>query len=201
MKLILASASPRRAELLSEAGYVFEIEPADIDESQISASSPSELAQRLAGTKADAVGSRFPDDVILAADTIVCLGEQVLGKPASADEAREMLQLLSGTTQVVITGLCVIRKSADYQQTIKVMSSVRMDTLTPDQIEKYLASGEWQGKAGGYGIQDEDPFVKRIGGSHTNVVGLPMDTARRMLARAGITPTNGPGTGQQPQTA
>lgn len=186
MKLILASASPRRAKLLSDAGFRFDVEPADINEQDVSTTSPSELAQRLAVQKAEVVAARFPDDVVLAADTIVCLGEQVLGKPANADEARNMLALLSGTTQVVITGVCVMRKSGDYQQTSRSLTAVRMDVLSPEQIDRYVASGDWEGKAGGYGIQDNDPFVKRVAGSHTNVVGLPMELVRKMLSRAGI---------------
>ena len=188
MKLILASASPRRAELLSQSGYVFAIQPADLDESKVFADSPGELAQRLANAKAAKVAEGFPDDVVLAADTIVCLGEEVLGKPLDAGDARRMLHILSGTTQVVITGLCVVRKNAEYQQTSKVMSAVRMDNLTAEQIQQYVDSGEWQGKAGGYGIQDDDPFVTRIAGSHSNVVGLPVVVARQMLERAGIVP-------------
>jgi len=189
MKLILASASPRRAELLSQSGYAFDIEPADVDEAAIFADSPAELAQRLAGAKAAKVADKFPADVVLAADTLVCLGEQVLGKPSDADDARRMLQLLSGTTQVVITGLCIVRKDADYQHTFRVMSAVRMENLSDAQIQHYLDSCEWQGKAGGYGIQDNDPLVTRIAGSHSNIVGLPMAVAREMLNRAGITPT------------
>ena len=188
MRLILASASPRRAKLLSDAGYRFEIEPANIDEENLVTSTPSELAQRLAVQKAEAVAERFPDDVVLAADTIVCLGEQVMGKPANANEAREMLALLSGTTQVVITGVCVIHKSTSFTQAARSLSAVRMDVLSTEQIERYIISGDWEGKAGGYGIQDNDPFVKRVSGSHTNVVGLPMELTRKMLARAGVQP-------------
>lgn len=186
MKLILASASPRRAKLLADAGYQFEVHPADIDEQQTTAPNPPELAQRLAMAKADAVARQYPDDVVLAADTIVCLGEQVMGKPSDAVAARKMLELLSGTTQIIITGICIMRKSADLQQSYRVMSAVRMDNLTDEQITQYVASGDWEGKAGGYGIQDHDPFVKRIAGSHTNIVGMPMETVRKMLARAGI---------------
>ncbi len=186
MKLILASASPRRAKLLADAGYQFEVHPADIDEQQTTAPSPPELAQRLAMAKADAIAAQYPDDVVLAADTIVCFGEQVMGKPADAAQAKKMLELLSGTTQIIITGICVVRKSADLQQSTRVMSAVRMDNLTDEQIKQYVASGEWEGKAGGYGIQDQDPFVKRVAGSHTNIVGMPMETVRKMLARAGI---------------
>lgn len=186
MKLILASASPRRAQLLAEAGYQFEVLPAYINEEQVTASSPSELAQRLAVAKAEVIAVQNPDDLVLAADTVVCLGEQVLGKPTDAAHAARMLELLSGTTQIVITGICVMRKGANLQQSTRVMSAVRMDNLTREQIDQYIASGDWEGKAGGYGIQDDDPFVKRVAGSHTNIVGLPMETVRRMLARAGI---------------
>lgn len=189
MKLILASASPRRAELLAEAGYQFEIDPADVDEQQANASSPSELAQRLAMMKAEVVAARHPGDVILAADTIVCLGERMLGKPADAQHAAEMLDLLSGTTQVVITGVCVTCDKPNFLQSTRVLSAVRMAKLTPEQIKAYVASGDWQGKAGGYGIQDDDPLVKRVAGSHSNIVGLPMDTVRKILSRAGISPT------------
>ncbi len=186
MKLILASASPRRAKLLADAGYQFEVHPADIDEQQITSPNPSELAQKLATAKAEAVAAQFPDDLVLAADTIVCLGEQVMGKPADAAQAKRMLELLSGTTQVIITGICLMRKNDDMQQSARAMSAVRMDNLSEEQIDKYIASGDWEGKAGGYGIQDQDPFVTRIAGSHTNIVGMPMETVRRMLARAGI---------------
>ena len=133
--------------------------------------------------KAEAVTAQYPDDVVLAADTIVCLGEQVMGKPADAADAKRMLELLSGTTQIIITGICVVRKSADLQQSSRVMSAVRMDNLTDEQIKQYVASGDWEGKAGGYGIQDHDPFVKRVAGSHTNIVGMPMEFVRKMLAR------------------
>ena len=191
MKLILASASPRRAQLLADAGYTFDVIPADVDEKQVSAPSPSETAMELAILKARTVAELHPDDVVLAADTIVCLGEEILGKPENAEDAAKMLSLLSGTTQVVITGLCVMRKSADYQQSSRILSAVRVDKLTPEQIEHYVGSGDWQGKAGGYGIQDKDPFVKRIAGSHSNVVGLPVKEVGKMLASAGITPKKG----------
>lgn len=186
MKLILASASPRRAELLAQAGYEFDIEPADVNEREISAASPSEYVQRLAVAKAQAIAERFPDDVVLAADTVVCLGEEILGKPIDAEHARRMLELLSGTTQIVITGVCVVRRAIELQITQRVMSAVQMDVLSAGQIQAYLKSGEWQGKAGSYGIQDDDPFVRRVNGSHSNIVGLPMETVEPMLARAGI---------------
>ena len=99
-----------------------------------------------------------------------------------------MLAFLSRTTHIVITGVCVIRKNGDMVQATRIMSGVRMASLTPEQIYAYVASGDWQGKAGGYGIQDNDPFVTRTSGSHTNIVGLPMEVVGRHLAAAGIYP-------------
>ena len=188
MKFILASASPRRAQLLTEAGYDFDIIPADVDEKQVPLVSPSEVAQRLAILKAETVSAIHADDVTLAADTVVCLGERILGKPQDANEAREMLELLSGTTQIVITGFCVMRPAGQFMHSGRAMTAVRMDRLTRGQIDQYVASNQWQGKAGGYGIQDNDPFVKRISGSHSNVVGLPMEMITQALSRAGIEP-------------
>ena len=188
MQLILASASPRRRQLLEEAGYEFVVHPADVDETVAPGVYPPDFAQKLAVAKAETVAKQFPEDVILAADTIVTFGDQILGKPANADEARRMLAFLSRTTHIVITGVCVIRKSGDMVQATRVMSGVRMANLTPEQIDAYVASGDWQGKAGGYGIQDNDPFVTRTCGSHTNIVGLPMEVVRRLLAAAGIYP-------------
>ncbi len=186
MQLILASASPRRRQLLEEAGYEFVVKPAELDETVPAGVYPPEFAQKLACAKAEAVAEQFPEDVILAADTIVTFGDQILGKPANADEARRMLAFLSRTTHIVITGVCVIRKGGDMVQATRVMSGVRMAALTNEQIEAYVASGDWQGKAGGYGIQDDDPFVTRVSGSHTNIVGLPMEVVRRLLGAAGI---------------
>ena len=188
MQLILASDSPRRRQLLEEAGYQFVVHPADIDETVAAGVYPPDFAQKLAVAKAEAVAKQFPEDVILAADTIVTFGDQILGKPANADEARRMLAFLSRTTHIVITGVCVIRKSGDMVQATRVMSGVRMANLTPEQINAYVASGEWQGKAGGYGIQDNDPLVTRTSGSHTNIVGLPIEIVRRLLGAAGIYP-------------
>jgi septum formation protein len=188
-RLILASASPRRQELLREAGYEFIVHPAEVDEDSYPASLlPAELARFLALAKASAVAERFPDDLVLGADTVVAFGDLALGKPADADDARRMLMLLSGTTQVIITGLALICRRVDLKQTRVAMSAARMRRLTGSEIEAYVKSGLWEGKAGGYGIQDNDPFVTRMTGSHTNIVGLPMEAAREMLAAVGIEP-------------
>jgi septum formation protein len=187
--LILASASPRRQSLLKEAGYVFTVQPADIDEkSSANQVPPITLAERLAFAKAQAISLRFPDHVVLAADTIVALGDRAFGKPADASDARAMLQVLSGTTQVVVTAVCIVRQAAGLTRVERVLSAVRMAPLTASEIESYIASGQWQGKAGAYGIQDPDPFVERIRGCRTNIVGLPMKTTARLLESAGIYP-------------
>lgn len=190
-RLILASASPRRQSLLRDAGFEFEIDPADIDETPTPGMLPAAVALRLAELKARAVAPRHPDDVILAADTVVAFGDTLLGKPDDAAHAKRMLQLLSGTTHIVITGVCAIRLAANFHKATRVMSAVKMRLLTPAEIDRYVASNEWQGKAGGYGIQDNDPFVIRQAGSHTNIVGLPMNVARQFLAEAGIRPVKG----------
>ena len=187
-RFILASASPRRQQLLREAGYMFAVEPADIDEENYPPRTlPGDLAERLAVQKANAVAARFPDDVVLAADTVVAFGDRPLGKPVDATDARRMLELLSGTTHIVITGVAVVRRSAGHSAVARVMSGVRMRPLSPEEIARYVAGNEWRGKAGGYGIQDQDPFVTRLAGCHTNIVGLPMPETRRLLAAAGIT--------------
>jgi len=189
--LILASASPRRRELLYAAGYDFEVHPADIDEEDYpSKILPADLALRLGALKAQAMAEKHPDVVVLGADTVVAFGEQPLGKPADEAAAIKMLELLSGTTHIVITGVTVEHRSASFSQSARVMSAVRMRLLTANEIKRYVESGDWKGKAGGYGIQDErkDPFVTRMSGSHTNIVGLPMKKTMEVLKAGGVEP-------------
>jgi septum formation protein len=189
-RLVLASASPRRQELLRDAGYAFIVSPADIDESAYPPGLlPGDIAEFLAVAKAHAVAEIFPNDVILAADTVVALGERPLGKPADAADAREMLRMLGGTTHQVITGVAVFRRSVNLLLQSHVTSSVHMRALTDAEIDAYVASDDWRGKAGGYGIQDRDPFVTRTSGCHTNIVGLPMTETAKLLAKAGIAST------------
>lgn len=193
-RLILASASPRRKELLREAGYAFEVIPAHVPEDDNPpVMPPIALAQYLAAVKAQAVGRQHPDAVVLGADTVVAFGEQVLGKPRDADDARKTLTLLAGTTHVVITGVAVVHHAAGLYTSSRILSAVRMRDLTPREIDAYVATGQWRGKAGGYGIQDDDPFVARLSGCYTNIVGLPVPETKRMLERAGIHPTAGHG--------
>jgi nucleoside triphosphate pyrophosphatase len=188
-RFILASASPRRRSLLRDAGYEFEIDPADIDETPPRGLLPSKVAVYLAEEKAKAIATLHPEAVILAADTVVAFGDTLLGKPKDPADAKKMLQLLAGTTHLVITGVCVMRQSPEFVQSTRVMSAVKMRQLTPGEIDRYVQSNEWEGKAGGYGIQDRDPFVVRQSGSHTNIVGLPMSATRQLLEEAGIKPT------------
>ena len=189
-RLILASASPRRQSLLREAGYAPIIQPADIDEENHPPSlAPAALALYLATAKANLVAAIFPPDVTLGADTVVSLGDQLLGKPLDPQDARQMLSLLSGTTHQVITAVAVIHPAAHYHRSIAVTSTVHMRSLTPHEIDQYVADGQWQGRAGGYGIQDRDPFVTNMGGSLTNIVGLPMEETIELLSAAGIFPT------------
>lgn len=189
-RLILASASPRRQSLLREAGYQFLVCPADLDEDRLTAEarlSPDDLPSYLARAKARAVSAQFPGDVVLAADTVVALGDQIIGKAAAAADARRILSMLSGTRHRVITGIVVVSDSGvDSSETVS--SAVEMRLLSPGQIDSYISTGQWQGKAGAYGLQDSHSFVEKIEGCATNIVGLPITTAGRLLGKAGIYP-------------
>ena len=191
--LVLASASPRRRELMQQAGYQFEVHAADVDEDDYPQGiMPADLAVSLARRKAERLATRFPDRVILAADTVVAFGDRVLGKPADAVEARRMLRVLSGTTHIVITGVCVVHRIANLERVARAMSAVHMRPMLEREIASYVESGLWHGKAGGYGIQDRDPFVRKGSGDYTNIVGLPMKLVKRLLSEAGIEPATGP---------
>jgi septum formation protein len=188
-RLVLASASPRRRELLHVAGFDFEVHPADIDEDDHPISLlPGDLAEWLATQKAGEIARRFPNSIVLGADTVVAFGDSILGKPEDADHARWMLRLLSGSTHMVVTGVALARQRDELMRSTRVISAVNMRPLTDDEVERYVAGNDWQGKAGGYGIQDNDPFVTRTSGSFTNIVGLPMDETTAMLAEVGIVP-------------
>jgi septum formation protein len=189
-KLILASTSPRRQSLLREAGYEFAVVPPGIDEDDYPQTLlPVELATFLARVKARSIAERYADNVVLAADTVVAFGDRILGKPEDADDARRTLQLLSGTTHVVVTGVAVSHVARRFAQERRVLSAVRMRIMSRTDVDRYIESDMWQGKAGGYGLQDGNPFIKAVVGCPTNVVGLPMSTTRQLLAAGGIEPT------------
>lgn len=182
-RLILASASPRRRDLLTAMGVVFEIVPSAVEETLDRALSPAANAERLAYEKAADVAQRFPDRSVLGADTIVVVGGKILGKPANRGEAAEMLRSLSGTRHRVITGVCLLGPG-EKRRLEHEITWVTMRPITSEEIEAYLDSGEWEGKAGAYAIQETaDRFVTQLeGGSFENVVGLPTALVRKMLA-------------------
>lgn len=184
-RLVLASASPRRSELLNQIGLQgFETRPSRIDETPHREEKPREFAERMAREKA--LGSRIQEnEIILAADTVVSLGRRILGKPAGPDDARKFLNLLSGRRHVVFTGVSVRAEAKTWVRS--VATSVQMKRLSQDEIGEYLASEEWRGKAGGYAIQGlAGAFVLQLRGSYTNVVGLPLLETRNLLKAAGL---------------
>ena len=185
MRLILGSASPRRKELLAQIGITPDaILPPDIDETPRKAELPRPYCARMAMEKALAVAAG-PDDVVLCADTTVALGRRIMGKPADAAEAAKFLVALGGRRHDVITAVAVRR--GDRLWTREVVSTVKFKRLSDDELNGYLASGEWQGKAGGYGIQGlAGAFVPWMQGSFTGVVGLPVAETAQLLAAAGI---------------
>jgi septum formation protein len=184
MKLILGSGSPRRRDLLAQIGVVPDaILPPDIDEDPTAGELPRPYCQRLAREKAAAVAAG-PDDIVLCADTTVALGRRILGKPADAAEAEAFLRALSGRRHRVITAVAVRRGDRLWQR--DVVSAVKMKRLSDQEIAAYVASGDWQGKAGGYGIQGmAGAFIPWIEGSFTSIVGLPLAEAAGLLQAAG----------------
>lgn len=184
-RFILASASPRRRELLAQAGYEFEVHPPAREEpNHLPAGLPPEAhAESLAYFKARDVAERFPHRLVLGADTVVAAGGEILGKPADARHARRMLEKLSRRRHAVITGLALLGPG-DRRILTHDVTYVTMRPLTAQEIEDYLASEEWRGKAGAYAIQETaDRFVVKLEGSFTNVVGLPMELLERLLTR------------------
>ncbi len=187
--LILASASPRRLDLLRQIGIVPDrVLPADIDETPLKGELPPQHALRLAEAKARA-GRDAPDaagHVVLAADTVVACGRRILPKAETVEQARQCLRLLSGRRHRVLGGICVI-DAAGRARTRLVTSILRFERLSPAQLADYLDSGEWRGKAGGYAIQGRAAaFVPFLSGSYSNVVGLCLHNAAVLLRAAGI---------------
>jgi septum formation protein len=182
--LILASSSPRRAELLTSAGYHFVADPTDVDESLLPGETPEPYVLRVARAKTNAVAARYPHDrVVLGADTVVVAGSEILGKPVHAVDATRMLTRLSGTVHEVLTAVVV--RSPDAELAEVVRTRVHFIDLSAEDIAWYVGTGEPDGKAGGYGIQGRGArFVDWIEGSWSNVVGLPLATVARMLAEA-----------------
>jgi septum formation protein len=213
--LVLASASPRRQELLRNAGISFIVQPADIDETPLTGESPRECAERLAREKALAVRRTCPHDLVLGADTIVVVDETILGKPVDAYDAIRMLRLLSGRVHRVMTGVCLVGSVAGGQspvaseavpgaarsretpyeilrtgnrelRTASETTLVTMSDMSDDEIRDYVATGEPMDKAGAYAIQGiASRWIPRIEGDYSNVVGLPVALVYRMLREQG----------------
>ena len=176
IRLILASNSPRRRELLENAGFEFDVQPSEIEEFPLPGEAPEEYARRLAQDKALSVAARSaPGSIVLGADTVVAIDGEILEKPAGAPDAARMLRTLSGHTHRVITGICLVRAPENVLACTHETTAVTFRYLSEEEIESYVASGEPFDKAGGYAIQGlASRFVTRIEGCYFNVVGLPI---------------------------
>jgi septum formation protein len=194
--LVLASASPRRQELLRNARIPFTVQPADINETPILGETPQACAERLAREKAEAVSKNHPHDFVLGADTIVVVDSAILGKPRDPQDAARMLRLLSGRTHTVITGVCLVRSvptqaklTTANRQPATVSSEstlVNMSEISDDEIRDYVTTGEPMDKAGAYAIQGiASRWITRIEGDYSNVVGLPVALVYAMLRKCG----------------
>lgn len=186
-RLILASASPRRLDLLAQIGIVPDaVIAADVDESPANGELPGPLARRLAVMKAQAVSLGHPESFVLAADTVVACGRRALGKPETEQQAASFLRILSGRRHRVYGGVALISPNGETSTRL-VMTGVQMKRLSNAELDDYLASDEWRGKAGGYAIQGRaGAFIKRINGSYPNVVGLPLMEVADLLRAHGL---------------
>jgi septum formation protein len=182
--LILASRSPRRRELLAEAGYQFQVVPPlnDSEPEPTPGADSADYVIQLAEAKARDVAKQIGSGLILACDTVAECDGRILGKPETADDARRMLELLSGREHRVLTGVCLWNAPVGKASTRVAVTTLRMDELTPEQLAEYLESRLWEGKAGGFGYQDRLGWIHIIEGSPSNVVGLPLELLAEMLA-------------------
>ena len=186
-RLILASASPRRLELLGQLGLTFDIVPAEVTEHEAPDSDPRHMVSHNAALKAEWVSARHPDATVLGADTTVFIDNVVLNKPRDLDEARAMLRRLSGRTHTVFTGLALRRRVDGVRLDDGVASEVTFRELTEDTITRYLSLVNTLDKAGGYAIQEHgELIVAGFRGSMTNIVGLPLEETKQLLTRAGL---------------
>jgi len=182
--LILASQSPRRAELLHQIGVAFETSPAEIDETPVMGESPEEFVRRMAISKAQVVHAQHPQDIVLGSDTAVVLEGHILGKPGNREHAIDMLLCLSGREHRVLTGVAVIHAETEYALSD---NRVFFRDITRDEAERYWESAEPRDKAGGYAIQGYGAvFIERITGSHSGIMGLPLFETAQLLERAGV---------------
>jgi septum formation protein len=181
--IILASASPRRKQLLAEAGYKFKVVPSSVDESFFPCEgvAPVEYAKQLALAKANDVAERFPNHLVIGADTVVDFDGRIVGKPADAKDAERITRMLFSRPHKVITGVAIVCKKHNLKIVEADTTVVYPKPLTKAQIAEHIASGIWRDKAGAYAIREQDdPFVDHIDGSLTNVMGLPMELLKRI---------------------
>ena len=190
-RLILASVSPRRLELLAQIGLApYKVLPADVCEDPLVNEIPRQLASRLADAKATHIAKVFDNEFVLAADTVVACGRRSLAKAASIEEAQKFLQMLSGRSHRVYTGICLIAPGGKKVSRM-VMTTVYFKKLTKTEIINYIETNEWRGKAGAYAIQGlASVFVRRINGSYSNVVGLPLYETASLLTGLGFSKGN-----------
>jgi septum formation protein len=189
VRLVLASASPRRAELLRAAGIDFDVVEADVDETMDPEEWPEGYVRRLAMTKAEAVSAQAGERPVLAADTVVIVDGGILGKPADANDARRMLRLLAGRQHIVLTAVCLLSPASETarRQVSVERTTVEFAPLSEPEIDSYVASGEPLDKAGAYAVQGlASRFITRIEGSYSNVVGLPVAVVYGLCTRAGL---------------
>jgi septum formation protein len=181
--IILASSSPRRKELLAEAGYKFTIVWPDVDESAFDTEgiSPCEYAERLALAKARNVAEKHPDSLVIGADTVADFEGRIIGKPADAKEAEEITRMLFSRPHKVITAVAIVQESRGIEIVESDSTTIIPKKLTESQIAEHIKGGSWRGKAGAYAISEQDEFIERIEGSLTNVMGLPMELVQRLL--------------------
>lgn len=187
--IILASQSPRRSALLTEAGIAFEAVSPRYDEPATGGrhERPAAVAEAYSHFKAASLADDYPDRIILGADTVVALDDEIFGKPVDIDDAERILSVLLGTTQQVITGVTLLHPESGKRRTCHDVTYVTMSRMSPDELEAYLAGGDWEGKAGAYGIQGQaDRFIERCEGSYSNVVGLPIELVVRMLTEFSV---------------
>ena len=185
--LVLASSSPRRRELLARAGYRFEVVPPETAEPACSGPTPAQVAVERARAKARAVARRLPGRVVLAADTLVVVDGDIIGKPRDPEDARRILRRLRGTRHSVLTGV-VVRCGGTEEVGVEE-TAVVMRAVSDEEIDAYVATGEALGKAGAYAVQERgDRFIERLEGSYTNVVGLPVELVAEMLGKVGVVP-------------
>ena len=187
-KIILASASPRRRELLAQVGIPFEAVPGNIDEENAGLSgTPEQKTEQLAYMKAMAVASKLERGLVLGADTIVVCDDEIFGKPRDEEDARRMLNKLKGREHKVVTGICLVDASSGRAQTDHEVTTVKFSEMTDREIDAYISSGEPYGKAGAYAIQGRAAiFVESLDGCYSNVVGLPLRRVYRLLKEFGV---------------